>query len=149
MSTRHCSSSDSHSQDEVIAFLSDGASYGLPLADAFLRPGSACLIAIGGLSGVGKSSVAQALASGFPPAPGARVIRSDILRKRLFDYPPEAKLPGSPMRLKLRSVSIVLYTIRLQFRLQRAIRRLLTRRFCDRMSAGGFQRAQISLACRS
>ena len=30
MSTRHCSSSDSHSQDEVIAFLSDGASYGLP-----------------------------------------------------------------------------------------------------------------------
>ena len=95
MSTRHCSSSDSDSQDEVIAFLSDGASYGLPLADAFLRPGSACLIAIGGLSGVGKSSVAQALASGFPPALGARVIRSDILRKRLFDYPPEAKLPGS------------------------------------------------------
>jgi uncharacterized protein len=73
---------------------SDAQSY-LALADAFLRPGSACLVAIGGLSGVGKSSVAQALASGFSPAPGARVIRSDILRKRLFDYPPEAKLPDS------------------------------------------------------
>jgi aminoglycoside phosphotransferase family enzyme/predicted kinase len=73
---------------------SDAQSY-LALADVFLRPGSACLIAIGGLSGVGKSSVAQALASGFSPAPGARVIRSDILRKRLFDYPPEAKLPDS------------------------------------------------------
>ena len=30
MSTRHCSTSAAHSQDEVIAFLSDGASYGLP-----------------------------------------------------------------------------------------------------------------------
>jgi aminoglycoside phosphotransferase family enzyme/predicted kinase len=74
--------------------VTDAQSY-LSLADAFLRPGSACLIAIGGLSGVGKSSVAQALASGFSPAPGARVIRSDIVRKRLFDYPPETKLPGS------------------------------------------------------
>jgi uncharacterized protein len=73
--------------------VSDAQTY-LSLADAFLRPGSACLIAIGGLSGVGKSSVAQALASGFSPAPGARVIRSDIVRKRLFDYPPETKLPG-------------------------------------------------------
>ena len=53
------------------------------------------MIAIGGLSGVGKSSVAQALASGFSPAPGAWVIRSDVLRKRLFDYPPETKLLGS------------------------------------------------------
>jgi predicted kinase len=74
--------------------VSDAQSY-LSLADTFLRPVSACLIAIGGLSGVGKSSVAQSLASGFSPAPGARVIRSDIVRKRLFDYPPETKLPGS------------------------------------------------------
>jgi aminoglycoside phosphotransferase family enzyme/predicted kinase len=74
--------------------VSDAQSY-LSLADTFLRPASACLIAIGGLSGVGKSSVAQALASGFSPAPGARVIRSDIVRKRLFDYPPETKLPES------------------------------------------------------
>lgn len=74
--------------------VSEAQSY-LSLADAFLRPYSACLIAIGGLSGVGKSSVAQALASGFSPAPGARLICSDILRKRLFDRPPETKLPGS------------------------------------------------------
>jgi aminoglycoside phosphotransferase family enzyme len=46
--------------------VSDAQSY-LALADAFLRPGSACLIAIGGLSGIGKSSVAQALASGYQP----------------------------------------------------------------------------------
>ena len=74
--------------------VSDAQSY-LSLADAFLRPHLPCLIAIGGLSGVGKSSVAQTLASGLEPAPGARVIRSDVLRKRLFDYPPETKLPGS------------------------------------------------------
>ena len=30
MSTRHCSTSAAHSQDEVIAFLSVGESYGLP-----------------------------------------------------------------------------------------------------------------------
>jgi predicted kinase len=47
------------------------------------------------LSGTGKSTLAQALAPGLSPAPGARVIRSDVLRKRLFDMAPETKLPPS------------------------------------------------------
>jgi predicted kinase len=51
------------------------------------------LIAVGGFSGSGKSSLAQALASGFRPVPGARVIRSDITRKRLIGVPPETGLP--------------------------------------------------------
>jgi predicted kinase len=72
----------------------DAQSY-LSLAGAFLRPDSPCLIAIGGLSGVGKSTIAQSLAAGLSPTPGARVIRSDVLRKRLFDYAPESKLPAS------------------------------------------------------
>lgn len=53
------------------------------------------LIAIGGLSGVGKSTVAQALAPEVTPMPGARVVRSDVLRKRLFDVAPEVRLPPS------------------------------------------------------
>jgi aminoglycoside phosphotransferase family enzyme/predicted kinase len=53
------------------------------------------LIAIGGLSGTGKSTVAQALACEFHPSPGARVIRSDVLRKRLFGLTPETRLPES------------------------------------------------------
>jgi aminoglycoside phosphotransferase family enzyme len=67
----------------------------LGLAGALLRPHSPRLIAIGGLSGAGKSTIAQALASAFAPAPGARVARSDVLRKRLFNVMPETRLPPS------------------------------------------------------
>jgi len=61
----------------------------LELAAQFLRPGSCRLVAIGGLSGTGKSSLAAALA----PSLGARVLRSDVIRKRLFAVAPETRLP--------------------------------------------------------
>jgi uncharacterized protein len=67
----------------------------LSLAISLLNPHPSCLIAIGGLSGVGKSTLAQVLAPAFAPAPGARIIRSDILRKRLFNMIPEIPLPPS------------------------------------------------------
>jgi predicted kinase len=54
------------------------------MADAFLRPSPPCLIAIGGLSGSGKSTIASALASSLGAAPGALVLRSDEIRKQLF-----------------------------------------------------------------
>jgi aminoglycoside phosphotransferase family enzyme/predicted kinase len=50
---------------------------GLDLFDR-ARPG---LIAVGGLSGTGKSSVAQTLAACLPGPAGARLLRSDVLRK--------------------------------------------------------------------
>lgn len=65
----------------------------LELALASLEEQPPSLIAIGGLSGSGKSTLAQALAAGFRPAPGARVIRSDVVRKRLMHVPPETRLP--------------------------------------------------------
>jgi hypothetical protein len=74
--------------------LEDARAY-LSLAGALLGPNRPILIAVGGLSGVGKSTVAQALAPAFKPAPGARVVRSDVLRKRMFDVPPETRLPSS------------------------------------------------------
>jgi hypothetical protein len=74
--------------------LRDAHSY-LSLACSLLLPHPPCLIAIGGLSGAGKSTLAQALAPDFLPAPGARVIRSDVLRKRLFGVAPETRLPPS------------------------------------------------------
>lgn len=40
------------------------------------------LIAVGGLSGTGKSTLAYTLASEIGRPPGARVLRSDVLRKR-------------------------------------------------------------------
>jgi uncharacterized protein len=67
----------------------------LALAGALIDPHPPLLVAIGGRSGTGKSTLAQALAPDFKPAPGARIIRSDVLRKRLFNVAPETKLSAS------------------------------------------------------
>lgn len=81
-----------HAQGGAAEALAEARRY-LDLAGALLAPGEPRLIAIGGLSGVGKSSIAQALAPDFLPAPAARVIRSDVIRKRLFGVAPETRLP--------------------------------------------------------
>lgn len=49
----------------------------------YLAPSSPRLIAVGGLSGSGKSLLARALAPFAGPAPGARVVRTDVVRKQL------------------------------------------------------------------
>ena len=67
----------------------------LQLARQFLAPVTPLLIAIGGLSGSGKSSLANGIAKDFQPVPGARVIRSDALRKRSLGQVPEQRLPLS------------------------------------------------------
>lgn len=64
----------------------------LAFADACLAPGQARLIAIGGLSGSGKSTVAAALAHRLGPAAGARIFNTDRLRKRLLGVAPEMHL---------------------------------------------------------
>lgn len=50
------------------------------------------LIAIGGLSGSGKSHLARALAPDLGPLPGALIVRSDMIRKRLMKVHPTEKL---------------------------------------------------------
>ena len=59
---------------------------------ASLAPTPACAVAIGGLPGSGKSTVARALAPGLGAAPGAVILRSDEIRKRQFGRTPEQKL---------------------------------------------------------
>ncbi len=59
----------------------------------FLTPASPRLVAVGGLMGTGKSTLARALAPSIGTAPGALVIRSDDTRKRLHGVPPEQRLP--------------------------------------------------------
>jgi hypothetical protein len=71
----------------------------LDLAARLLRPRPSRLIAIGGLSGSGKSTLAAALASGT----GARVLRSDVIRKRLFGVSPETGFQRTPMHRKYRT----------------------------------------------
>ncbi|MCB8836432.1 bifunctional aminoglycoside phosphotransferase/ATP-binding protein [Aurantimonas sp. VKM B-3413] len=62
------------------------------LAVDLLRPREARLVAVGGLSGSGKSTVAARLAAGIGPVPGARTVSSDRLRKRLFGVSPDTRL---------------------------------------------------------
>src|SRR5262249_53537267 len=51
------------------------------------------LVAIGGLSGTGKSTLARALAPTLAPAPGAVVLRTDVERKAMFHVGETDRLP--------------------------------------------------------
>jgi hypothetical protein len=64
----------------------------LDLARAYLGRREPALLAIGGLSGSGKSSVAKIVAPLLGLAPGAVHVQSDATRKRLFGVRPEERL---------------------------------------------------------
>jgi aminoglycoside phosphotransferase family enzyme/predicted kinase len=78
------------------------------MAQALLAPAPPRLVAIGGLSGTGKSTLARALAPALGAAPGARLLHSDAIRKRLFGLelherlPPEAYAPEVGARVYAR-----------------------------------------------
>lgn len=63
------------------------------LADAILSASPPRMMAIGGLSGTGKSTLARLLGARLGRMPGARVLRSDVFRKRLAGLSPETPLP--------------------------------------------------------
>lgn len=64
-------------------------------AIAHLSPAPPRLAAVGGLSGAGKSTFARNIAPALGAAPGAVVIRTDEVRKRLLKVPPFERLPES------------------------------------------------------
>ena len=64
----------------------------LTLADDLLEPPPPRLIAVGGLSGSGKSTLAMDVAPFLGAAPGAVVIRSDEIRKKLCGVKPLDRL---------------------------------------------------------
>ena len=65
----------------------------LTMAERLLIGAGARLVAIGGFSGAGKSTLAARLAPQLGRAPGALILRSDLIRKSLFGVTPEAALP--------------------------------------------------------
>jgi uncharacterized protein len=67
-------------------------------AERFLEPASAMLVAVGGLSGTGKSTLAAELASLMAPPPGAVHLRSDIERKTAFGVGETEPLPETAYR---------------------------------------------------
>ena len=64
-------------------------------ACSLIDPPSPRLVAVGGLSGTGKSVLARALASYVLPAPGAVHLRSDVERKVLFGAAETERLPAA------------------------------------------------------
>jgi aminoglycoside phosphotransferase family enzyme/predicted kinase len=74
-------------------------------AQRFIAPAPPRMVAVGGLSGTGKSLLARALAPDLLPAPGAVVLRSDVERKQIFGkaehepLPPEAYAPDVTARV--------------------------------------------------
>ena len=75
------------------------------LAQTLLAPPPPRLLAVGGLSGTGKSLLARALAPELLPAPGAVVLRSDVERKALFgDARDRASAAGSLYARRHRAV---------------------------------------------
>jgi hypothetical protein len=65
----------------------------LDFAVELLKPVPPRLVAMGGLSGTGKSTVAKALAPVLGGATGAVHLRTDIIRKRIFAVAPFERLP--------------------------------------------------------
>ena len=61
---------------------------------AYLEPAPPRLVAVGGLSGTGKTTLAAALAPELGSAPGAVHVRSDLERKRLFGVEETVRLPA-------------------------------------------------------
>ena len=63
------------------------------LAESCLQRERPHLLAIGGLSGSGKSTVARNVAASIGAIPGALVLRSDVERKRMFNVAETEALP--------------------------------------------------------
>jgi aminoglycoside phosphotransferase family enzyme len=72
-----------------------GARAYLAAALEYLVPQPAQMIAVGGLSGTGKTVLASSLAPLIGVAPGAVHLRSDLERKALFGVSPLTRLPAS------------------------------------------------------
>jgi aminoglycoside phosphotransferase family enzyme/predicted kinase len=68
------------------------------LAGRLIAPEPPMLIAIGGLSGTGKSVLARGLAGLVAPPPGAVIVRSDVVRKHLFGTGETTALPEAAYR---------------------------------------------------
>ena len=68
------------------------------LAGTLLRPARPRFVAIGGLSGSGKTTVSEAAACALGEGAGARMLESDRIRKSIFGVAPQTRLPADAYR---------------------------------------------------
>lgn len=81
-------------KDRAAVLSTEARSYYV-LALDLLQTSVASLVAIAGLSGSGKTTVAELLACDIGRAPGARIIESDRIRKSMHGVAAETRLPAS------------------------------------------------------
>jgi len=81
-----------HEQSRDAAGLAEANSY-FELALRLITPARPSLVPIGGMSGTGKSVLARDAARLLQPPPGAIIVRSDVIRKELFEVDPLTALP--------------------------------------------------------
>lgn len=79
----------------------EAADYLALAADLLAEPRSPQVIAIGGRSGTGKSTLAQALAPRVAPAPDVVVLRTDEIRKRMLGCRPDETLGADAYRSEI------------------------------------------------
>ena len=89
----HVTAAQAESSDGERDRLTEEARAYFDLAERLLERRPARLVAVGGLSGSGKSTIAAALAPHLGQAPGARVIGSDRTRKAMYHTAPDQPLP--------------------------------------------------------
>lgn len=85
------------SGDPTRILASEARSY-FDLALDLLSERHVSLIAIGGLSGSGKTTIAEALAAHVGTPPGARIVESDRVRKAMHGVTPETRLSNEAYR---------------------------------------------------
>jgi aminoglycoside phosphotransferase family enzyme/predicted kinase len=64
----------------------------MDLAHSYMHPLPPRIVAVGGLSGTGKSHMSRELAPYLGRAPGAIVLRTDVIRKQIYGIDPFGKL---------------------------------------------------------
>jgi hypothetical protein len=88
-----------------------GRSY-FALARQLISPASPTLVAIGGLSGTGKTVLARALADAIEPPPGALILHSDVVRKQYFQAHETQRLPPTAYQPEATSIIYQILTER-------------------------------------
>ncbi len=88
----HVSAAIAATAQSAVKQIRNDARHYLDLALSYLSPPPPRLVAVGGISGSGKSRMARELAPYLGASPGARVARSDVLRKALAGAGPLDRL---------------------------------------------------------